>query len=61
MKKQIAMLLCALSALLSVSALPALAVSTPFQNVDFRRNGMSFFTGQHTGVIQPYTPHHLPV
>ena len=36
-------------------------VSTPFQNVDFRRNGMSFFTGQHTGVIQPYTPHHLPV
>ena len=37
------------------------ALSTPFQNVDFRRNGMSFFTGQHTGVIQPYTPHHLPV
>ena len=36
-------------------------LSTPFQNVDFRRNGMSFFTGQHTGVIQPYTPHHLPV
>lgn len=35
-------------------------LSTPFQNVDFRRNGMSFFTGQHTGVIQPYTPHHLP-
>ncbi len=38
-----------------------LGLSTPFQNVDFRRNGMSFFTGQHTGVIQPYTPHHLPV
>ena len=37
-----------------------LQLSTPFQNVDFRRNGMSFFTGQHTGVIQPYTPHHLP-
>ena len=35
-------------------------VSAPFQNVVFRRNGMSFFTGQHTGVIQPYTPHHLP-
>ena len=34
-------------------------VSAPFQNVDFRRNGMSFFAGQHTGVIQPYTPHHL--
>ena len=30
------------------------------ENVDFRRNGMSFFAGQHTGVIQPYTPLHLP-
>ena len=36
-----------------------LVLSAPFQNVDFRRNGMSFFAGQHTGVIQPYTPHHL--
>ena len=35
-------------------------VSAPFQNVVFRRNGMSFFIGRHTGVIQPYTPHHLP-
>ncbi len=25
-------------------------VSTPFKNVIFRRNGMSFFAGQHTGV-----------
>ena len=37
-----------------------LMVSALFQNVDFRRNGMSFFAGQHTGVIQPYTPRHLP-
>ena len=28
-------------------------VSAPFENVDFRRNGVSFLTGQHTGVIQP--------
>ena len=35
-------------------------LSAPFQNVDFRRNEMSFFTGQHTGVIQPYTLHYLP-
>ena len=35
-------------------------VSAPFENVDFRRNGMSFFPMRHTGVIQPYTPHHLP-
>ena len=35
-------------------------MSAPFQNVVFRRNGMSFFIGRHTGVIQPYTPHHLP-
>lgn len=41
--------------------LHSLEVSAPFQNVVFRRNGMSFFTGQHTGDIQPYTPHHLPV
>ena len=25
-------------------------MSTPFKNVIFRRNGMSFFAGQHTGV-----------
>ena len=25
-------------------------VSAPIQNVDFRRNGMSFFTGQHTAL-----------
>ncbi len=29
------------------------SVSAPFENVDFRRNGVSFLTGQHTGVIQP--------
>ena len=29
------------------------ALSAPFENVDFRRNGVSFLTGQHTGVIQP--------
>ena len=28
-------------------------LSAPFENVDFRRNGVSFLTGQHTGVIQP--------
>ena len=28
-------------------------VSAPFENVDFRQNGVSFLTGQHTGVIQP--------
>ena len=30
-----------------------LPLSAPFENVDFRRNGVSFLTGQHTGVIQP--------
>lgn len=36
-------------------------MSAPFQNVDFRRNEMSFFTGKHTGAIQSYIiPHHLP-
>ena len=30
-----------------------LKMSAPFENVDFRRNGVSFLTGQHTGVIQP--------
>ena len=30
------------------------------ENVDFRRNGMSFFGGQHSGVYSPYTPLHLP-
>lgn len=28
----------------------AFKLSTPFKNVIFRRNGMSFFAGQHTGV-----------
>ena len=28
-------------------------MSAPFENVDFRQNGVSFLTGQHTGVIQP--------
>ena len=36
-------------------------VSAPFQNVIFRRNGMSLFAGWHTGVMQPYTPANLPV
>ena len=36
------------------------AVSAPFQNVIFRRNGMSLFAGWHTCVMQPYTPANLP-
>ena len=35
-------------------------VSAPFQNVIFRRNGMSLFAGWHTCVMQPYTPANLP-
>ena len=31
----------------------SLVLSAPFENVDFRQNGVSFLTGQHTGVIQP--------
>ena len=30
------------------------------ENVDFRRNRMSFFGGQHSSVYSPYTPLHLP-
>ena len=30
------------------------------ENVDFRRNGMSFFGGQHSSVYSPYAPLHLP-
>ncbi len=30
--------------------LVSVLLSTPFKNVIFRRNGMSFFAGQHTGV-----------
>ena len=29
------------------------------ENVDFRRNRMSFFGGQHSGVYSPYTQSHL--
>ncbi len=35
-------------------------LSAPFQNVIFRRNGMSFFAGWHTGIMQPYTLASLP-
>ena len=35
-------------------------MSAPFQNVIFRRNGMSLFAGWHTCVMQPYTPANLP-
>ena len=35
-------------------------LSAPFQNVIFRRNGMSLFAGWHTCVMQPYTPANLP-
>lgn len=35
------------------AALESFDLSAPFENVDFRRNGVSFLTGQHTGVIQP--------
>ena len=45
-------------------AATAMARYTPCQrqpeNVDFCRNGMSFFGGQHSGVYSPYTPLHLP-
>jgi len=30
------------------------------ENVDFRRNEMSFFAGWHSGVYSPYAPLHLP-
>ena len=39
---------------------PAVECQRQAENVDFRRNGMSFFGGQHGGVYSPYTPHHLP-
>ena len=39
---------------------PVYACQRQAENVDFRRNGMSFFGGQHSSVCSPYTPLHLP-
>ena len=57
-----------LSAILSAVMLCALCVAPASaleycqrqpENVDFRRNRMSFFGGQHSGVYSPYTQSHL--